>query len=353
MSLPEALALGPEVWDGVLARTAAPSPFMSWAWHRAWADSAPAAELEVSEALLVHAADGNLQAVLPVLARRVTFRRVPLQALTWAIGDVGCPDHLDVLADPDADLDALVPSLEAMPWRVLILSNLAEDAPNADRLCRALARRGHVVRREPLWGCPRMQLPATWDAYLATLSPTRRQTVRRKERGLARDHQVVLTDYTEDRFDEGWSHLVRLHEERWNANGAGGAFRDPAAVGLQRAFARRMAEQGRLWLVTLDLDGRPAAAWYGFAGGDTIYFYQSGRDPGREAESVGAILMGNMIRRAIERGFKWFDFLRGEDTYKTQWTGTQRKTQEIVVFRAGWRGHWVRALDWAAGITHG
>ena len=351
-SLREALALGPDVWDGVLARTASSSPFMGWAWHRAWADTAPAAEVEASEALLLRGPAGNLEAVVPLLARRVTFRRVPVQALTWAIGDVGCPDHLDIMACPEADLDALLPAIEALPWRVLIFGNLAESSPNAERLCRALARRGHAMRREPLWGCPRLQLPASWDAYLATLSPTRRQTVRRKERNLARDHEVAITDYAAHRFDEGWSHLVRLHEQRWNGAGEGGAFRDAAALGLQRAFAQRMAQQERLWLATLDLNGTPAAAWYGFSDDDTVYFYQSGRDPRWEGESVGAVLMGRMIRRAIERGYRWFDFLRGEDAYKTQWTVTQRKTSEIVVFRSGWRGQWVRALDWAAGIAH-
>lgn len=350
MSLTHALALGPAAWDAVMVRAEASSPFMSWAWHRAWAEAAPRAEVEASEVLLLHAHDGGLQALLPVLPRRVTFRRVAVDALTWAIGDAGCPDHLDVLAEPDANLDALVPALEAMPWRILILSNLAEQSPNADRLCRALARRGHVSRREPLWGCPRMQLPGSWDEYLATLTPTRRQTVRRKERSLARGHRVEFTDYTADTFDTGWEHLVRLHEERWSN---AGAFRDAVAVNLQRSFAAEMAARGLLWLTTLDLDGVPAAAWYGFADADTVYFYQSGRDPQWEGESVGLVLMGTMIRRAIERGFRWFDFLRGEDSYKTHWTGTQRKTGEIVVFRAGWRGKWVRALDWAAGVTRG
>ena len=350
MSLSDALALGPEVWDGVVARTEHSSPFMSWAWHRAWAGAAPAADVDASTALVLQAADGELQAVLPVLARRVTFRRMPVRAVTWAVGDAGCPDHLDIPAVPGADMDAFVPALEAMSWQVLILTNLSETSPNADRLCQALARRGHVARRETLWGCPRMRLPATWDEYLATLSATRRQTVRRKERTLSRLHRVTLTDYPEDRFDEGWGHLVRLHEERWLS---AGAFRDPMALALQTAFAREMARQGHLWLVTLDLDGVPAAAWYGFEAGDTVYFYQSGRLPKWEGESVGLVLMGCMIRRAIERGFTWFDFLRGEDTYKTHWTGTQRKTGEIVVFRAGWRGHWVRALDWAAGVAHG
>jgi len=348
----DALALGPALWDGVVARSAAASPFMGWAWHRAWADAAAAADVDASEALLLYGSDGALQVLLPILARRVTFRRVPLAALTWAIGDVGCPDHLDVPAVPEADLAALVPALEAMPWRVLILSNLAERSPNADRLCEALARRGHVARREPLWGCPRLALPGTWEAYLATLTSSRRQTVRRKERSLSRRHHVTLTDYTGagDSFDTGWSHLVRLHEERWSN---AGAFRDPVAVNLQREFARAMAAQGDLWLTTLDLDGVPAAAWYGFASGDTVYFYQSGRDPKWEEESVGLVLMGSMIRRAIERGYRWFDFLRGEDSYKTHWTSTLRKTGEIVVFRSGWRGQLMRALDWAAGMVHG
>lgn len=351
--LAEALALGFRVWDGLAERTESPSPFMSWAWHRAWADAAPRAQVDASEALLLREADeGRIQAILPLLPQRVTFRRVSMPGLTWAIGDVGCPDHLDLLATPDADVGAFVPALEAWPWQVMILANIAEHAPNTGRLCEALARRGHVVRREPLWACPRLRLAATWDDYLATLSATRRQTVRRKERNLSRSHTVAITDYGEARFDEGWSHLVRLHEERWDGAG-GGAFRDPAALGLQRAFAREMAKQGLLWLTTLDLDGVPAAAWYGFTSADTVYFYQSGRAAQWEGESVGLVLMGTMIRRAIEHGYVWFDFLRGEDAYKTQWTGAQRKTSEIVVFRSGWRGQWVRALDWAAGVARG
>jgi len=116
----------------------------------------------------------------------------------------------------------------------------------------------------------------------------------------------------------------------------------------QLCFAEEMARHGRLWLTTLDLDGQPAAAWYGFSSRDTVYFYQSGRAPQWEDASVGLVLMGMMIRRAIERGYRRFDFLRGADAYKRDWTGAQRMTREIVVFRAGWRSGWVRALNWVA-----
>lgn len=343
----DALALGPATWGGLLAQTTAASPFMSWAWHRAWAHSAPPEDLAASEAVLLYDSAGRLQALAPVAARRVSFRRARIAALTWAIGDVGCPDHLDLMATPGADLEALAPALEALPWHVMILSNLTEGAPNVGRLAAALARRGHAVQHTALWSCPYLELPSAWEEYLATLSPTRRQLLRRKERNLYRAHRAVLTDYEADRLDEGWGWLVALHERRWTG---AGVFREPRIERLHRRFACEMARRGQLWLTTLDLDGEPAAAWYGFADRDAVYFYQSGRDPAWERESVGLVLMGLMIRRAIERGYRRFEFLRGEEPYKMQWTGTRRRTSEMTVFRRGWCGSWLRILDWAGRL---
>ncbi|HXO86955.1 MAG TPA: GNAT family N-acetyltransferase [Gemmatimonadales bacterium] len=338
MSLRKGLALGPAAWDRIA------SPFMSWGWHRAWAESAPAAELEACRVLV------SPHAVLPLRLGRVRYRRAWVRALTWAIGDTGCPDELDVPASADTDWDSLAAALDALPWQVVILSNLAETAPNANRLVAALRHRGHAVRHNPLWTCPLLDLPSSWQTYLATLSANRRQILRRKERGLFRDHAARLVDYDTDRLDEGWRHLLRLHEQRWDGPGGGGAFRDPRATRLQREFAGEMAKRKQLWLTTLDLDGQPAAAWYGFTSGDTVYFYQGGRDPRWERESVGLVLMGMMIRRAIERGYRFFDFLRGDDPYKQQWTTARRTTTETVVFRSGWRSLWVRALDTAAAL---
>ncbi len=349
VSLSDALALGPAVWDALSARGGSPSPFMSWAWHRAWVDSAPAEEVAASIALLLHGRDGSLDALLPIRLCRQRFHRMPVHAMTWAVGDVGCPDEFDVPALPAADMSSLAAALQALPWKVLILSNLAEGALHAERLCAALETRGHAVRHRALWPCPQLDLPESWDAYLATLSPNRRQIVRRKERSLKREHRVEVTDYEAKRLEEGWGHLKRLHEQRWEGAG-GGAFREPRSERLQRQFAREMAEGGRLWLSTLDVDGQPAAAWYGFASGDTVYFYQGGRDPRWERESVGLVLMGLMIQRAIERGYRRFSFLRGDDPYKRQWTSSRRMTREAVVFRPGWGGRWLRMLDAVAEL---
>ena len=351
-SLLEALALGPDAWDALRARGTSPSPFMSWAWHRAWANSAPPAEVDATRVLLLHGSDSSLHAVLPVRLCRFRFHRVWVSALNWAIGEIGCPDQLDVLALREADIGSLAAAIEAMPWQVIILDNLVDGAPNAERLCAALAARGHAIRRSPLWSCPWLELPPSWDAYLATLSSNRRQILRRKERSLFRDHGAVVVDYGEDRLDEGWDHLLRLHEQRWDGAG-GGAFRDSRSERLQRQFAAEMAKQNRLWLSTLDLDGEPAAAWYGFSSDDTVYFYQSGRARRWQRESVGLVLMSLMVQRAIRQGYRRFDFLRGDDRYKQHWTPARRKTSETVIFRSGWRRLWLRALDGVSVFRQG
>jgi len=345
--LPEALAHGSLAWDRLLEHSPRASPFAGWAWHGAWVSAAPPEEVHASQAVLLRGAAGALEAVVPVAVRWVRFRRSRVRALTWAIGDLGCPDHLDVPALPDADLAAVVPALTSLDWDVMVLGNLAPDAPNAARLAAALLRLGCAIRREALWSCPYLELPSSWEEYLASLSPTRRQTLRRKERNLQRDHAVSVTDYGAERLDEGWRRLVTLHEQRW---GGTGSFSDPRVERLHRCFARELGRRGQLWLTTLDVDGEPAAGWYGFANHETVYFYQSGRDPRWEDQSVGVLLMATMIRRAIERGYRWFDFLRGDEAYKLEWTPSQRVTGELVAFRPTWRGRWLRALDLAGRL---
>ena len=343
LSLIDALARGSERWDAMLGSSASTSPFMRWAWHDAWAASASPEALQASFAILVGDPDAPVTGALPLGLRAVSFRRKRVTALTWAIGNIGCPDHLDFPLPPDAPLDDVIPLLEALPWDLIVFGGVADPAPNVTRLTEGFARRGFPVRRAPLDTCPWIALPDSWDTYLAGLSATRRQSIRRQERRLQREHTLTLTDYGVDRLDEGWRHLVSLHAARW---GGPGVLGDPRLNCLLRRFSGELAASDELWLTTLDLDGQAVAAWHGFACGDTVYFYQSGRDPAYDSKSVGTTLMAAMIRRAIERGYRRFDLLRGDDAYKKDWGAVKRPIHEVVVFRPGWRGVWLRALDW-------
>lgn len=344
MRLPllDALAIGAERWDELALSSPRPSPFMRWAWHRAWSETAPPDERESASVIATHGPDGRLQALLPFRLERLRFRRAPATVLVWAVGDLGAPDHLDLPCASDGTLENAASLVEELPWDVMALRHVADEPTAVSRLAESLSRRGMVVRRKPLDACPYLDLPGDWDAYLASLSPARRYTIRRKERALGRKYTVTISDYAPDRLDEGWSRLRELHTRRF---GSADVFADDRVDRLLRTFNADVAPSGDIWLTTLDLDGQPAAAWYGFAWNDTVYFYQGGRDPRWDADSVGLVLGAVMLRRAIERGYRRFDFLRGREAYKYSWTSTEQLNHEVTIFRRNWRGTMLLGLD--------
>jgi hypothetical protein len=339
MPLVKALDLGREAWECPSTGGGHRSPFMSWSWYRAWADIAAPENVAQSEVVALGNSKQDLLAICPVRLRRMRFGFGSVAALTWAGGDLGAPDHLDLPVSDNVELDALVTGLAAQPWDVMVLPDVADDAPNLRRVFAAFEARGYTLSHRALWGCPCLDLPDSWDGYLQTLSSSRRQTFRRKERKLEREHDVELVEYGPERFDEGWAHLMRLHELRWEDAGSAFTGKGPQ---MHRRFAQELATLGKLWLFTLNVDGEPAAAWYGFGWGRTVYFFQAGRDPEWERKSVGITLMNKMIRRAIEQGYTRFDFMRGEEGYKMKWTEHQRMCYEWVVFRPGLKGMWLR-----------
>jgi CelD/BcsL family acetyltransferase involved in cellulose biosynthesis len=345
--LSDALGMGAAAWDALASLPPMSSPFTSWAWYDAWLGSATPEERARATVLTLHDGKDQPTAMFPFALCRVPFRRATAKALTWATGQDGTPDHLDVVGHPDAAVEKLAGPMEEMEWDVIVLSDVAACAPGVDRLVATFAHKGFVISRRPMHTCPYLDLPRDWDSYLASLSASRRQTIRRKERKLEREYGATFTDYTSETLETGWQRFLMLHKRRWN--GPGG-FREPRSERLVRRFLERLAASGSLWLTTLDVHGEPAAAWCGFTWKDTVYFYQSGREPQWEAQSVGLVLMSRMIRRAIEGGYRSFDFMKGDESYKWTWTSTSRQTYEVLVFRPGFRGTCLRGLDMARRV---
>ena len=321
-------------WLDVACAAGSRFPSLLYDWHSAWAEVTDSTSLETAQVIRVVDETSGLLGILPLSISKRAGGPLALRRLEWPLEDLACPDHLDVPVVSATAASAIVRALLGLRWDALRLESLAHHSPGAQQLAAALTEQGCRVEWLPGEVCPYVDLPETWDSYLASLSPTRRQTVRRKERALFREHAVTVVDYAVDRLEEGWSHLLRLHHLYRPHDSAFG----PNEARLQKAFAAALASQSRVWLTTLDVDGVPVAAWYGFATGDTMCFYQSGRDPAWEHASVGQVLMGIMIRRAIEHGFRAFDFLRGDEPYKMTWTSTKRDDRILVAYRASLRG---------------
>ena len=138
---------------------------------------------------------------------------------------------------------------------------------------------------------PIIQLPATWDAYLDSLSKKDRHELRRKLRRLTTEAQGqwswrTVRDAAE--LPQALSDFFDLHAK----SGAGKAgFWDQARRAFFEANARAMLSAGWLHLSFLELNGGRAATIYAYDYGDTMGLYNSGYDPAHSYFSVGVLLV--------------------------------------------------------------
>jgi dTDP-4-amino-4,6-dideoxygalactose transaminase len=166
-----------------------------------------------------------------------------------------------------------------------------------------------------------------WDDVLGGMSPNLRQQVRRKERNLQRRHDIRFRlSNTAERVEQDVETLFQLHAARW---GEKAEWFTATTQRFHREFAMVAFERGwlRLWL--LEVDGGPVAAWYGFRYGGAESYYQAGRKPEWERESVGFVLLAHSIRAAVEDGMREYRFLEGGEAYKYRFATEDRGLETI------------------------
>ncbi|MEA2423549.1 MAG: hypothetical protein QOF55_2648, partial [Thermoleophilaceae bacterium] len=157
------------------------------------------------------------------------------------------------------------------------------------------------------------------------------EQVRRRERKLRREHEVDVRLSDGDRLDADLDALFRLHEARWS-EGESEALTG-ARERFHRDFARRALERGWLRLWVLEADGAPRAAWYGFRFAAMEWYYQSGRDPEWERQSVGFVLMSHTIKQAFDDGMLEYRLLRGGEEYKSRFSSDDPGLETVALPR--------------------
>jgi CelD/BcsL family acetyltransferase involved in cellulose biosynthesis len=158
-----------------------------------------------------------------------------------------------------------------------------------------------------------IDLADTWDGYLAKLSGKDRHELRRKIRRAEAGGPRIEVARTPAAMDALMDGFVALH--RQSKVGKARFMDEPMEV-FFRILGRDLAEAGLAALWMLWLDERPAAALFCLEQGGAVSLYNSGFDPEARAMSPGVVLIARTIEDAIARGFRRYDFLRGEEPYK-------------------------------------
>jgi len=245
------------------------------------------------------------------------------------IGSADVCDYLDFVIAPGREKDffnLLLDDLRQKGVNHLDLRPLRPDSTVLTNLASIAQNRGHEVLCHPEDVSLELDLPSTWEEYLATLTARQRHEVRRKLRRLAEAGRVgygfvkdsAAVHNSMDTF------LKMFSESRQDK----ATFLTARMESFFRSLADSMATAGLLRLGILELNLLPAAMVMCFDYNDCIYLYNSGYDPQYNSLSVGLLCKVLCIKESIQEGKKRFDFLKGGETYKYQLGG-----REVPLYR--------------------
>ena len=124
--------------------------------------------------------------------------------------------------------------------------------------------------------------------------------------------------------------FFEMHFKRFGTNSV---FYTQENKAFNTEVSSQLLKNSSLKLYFMKINDDFASAMYCFEYNNKLLFYQVGYDPKWLKVSALKILIFNVIEDSINRKLVEFDFGRGTENYKFEWTDTVRETQDILIFR--------------------
>jgi len=250
------------------------------------------------------------------------------------LGGSDVTDYMGPVARPGLErgvAEGLITALLDLPWTEADLAGLPKGSAWLPALEEAAGSRGIAVERGSDGVAPLIELPGSFDRYLAALPAKLRHEMRRKERRLAEEAgNYRLTLSTPETVGEDLDRFMELHR---SSPGPKGTFMHAGMETFFRRLAEALLPAHQFDLAFIEVDGQKAAGAIGFAYGDTFSLYNSAFDREFARWSPGMVLVTNLIRRAAEAGRRRFDMLKGDLDYKYRFGAAPRRIRRLVLRR--------------------
>jgi CelD/BcsL family acetyltransferase involved in cellulose biosynthesis len=338
-----------DAWNRLVERMDGSEAFYYWEWAAARLEHG----LSESDELFILAAEkhGELLAIAPLCIQRAGLGPIKGRVVRTITGDHA--DYGSFYLDPGQNHRPLLAALLGVlrdhrhRWDVLHLLNFSSRNPQtfllADVAESEFGMKCHFGERMLT---PYVSYGANHDAKAAG---SQRKNIERRERGLHRDHQVeiVIGGAFSEEF---WTCFIEFHLARWPESN----FRDPAHVAFLRDAVTRLEPLGKVEVSWLRLDGELAAMHLGFKTADKVGYYIPVMAPRFQQKGVGGILLKNVIAHYAGQKQE-FDFLRGNEPYKFDWTDTVAANHHLLIEQASARSRavsaFLRAKDCLRGMA--
>ena len=237
-------------------------------------------------------------------------------------------DYTGIICAPefaDRAIPALAKHLRKMHWTKLHLENLRMSERRLRLFLKNLADERLDIRKMTRVNkvdnvnnckCPSLDLPESWDAYLEQkLGSNTRQKFRRFLRRVESSDEFRITHADASTIDRDIGILLEFWRVKWTPRKGNLV---PGLLKSNRTLFKNAFASGTLFLPILWHGDKPLCALAFFVDPvkRAMLFHMTGRDETADVIPSGMVLHAYCIRRAIEQGFRTYDFLRGDEPYK-------------------------------------
>lgn len=320
-----------EEWNVLLGHSHMRVPFLTYEFQRAWWDHLGGGEWKDAQLniLIARNEDHRLIGVAPLFRSQKTEGMADL----YFIGSHEIADFLDFIVGPEDHKEFLQTVLETLQtdedWQSLDLYNLLDTSRTTEVLSALTVEDSLNFKVATLKPSPYIPVPATLDAYMASLDSKQAHELRRKMRRAAKNPVPISIEIVEDKGQlptalVDFFALMRQEVDKHR-------FLTGPMQAQMEAMAEAAFDGGWLQMFFLKAGDKRIAGYMNFDFDNCIWAYNAGFDNQHAELSPGWLLMAEMMRWSIEHGRKIFDFMRGDEEYKYRFGGTGRFVQRVTI----------------------
>ncbi|MGB9678837.1 MAG: GNAT family N-acetyltransferase [Thermoanaerobacteraceae bacterium] len=179
--------------------------------------------------------------------------------------------------------------------------------------------------------CPYVMLPESWDIYINSLNGKFRRNLNYETKRFFKDYDGTFSNVTDIKnLNYSMDKLIELHQARWKKKHMPGVFYSNKVRKFHKKVAKDMLLNRRLSLFELKDKDKVVSSLLSYHVNKKRYYYISGYDLDYDKRSVGTIMVGLAIKKSIEEGDEIFDFLRGDEDYKKNWTLSKKRNIRFI-----------------------
>jgi CelD/BcsL family acetyltransferase involved in cellulose biosynthesis len=316
-------------WNELLARSYANNIFLTWEWQFSWAECF----LKDGKHLFVLAVYRNdtIVGIAPFYLRPCRISGLPIKQIGFLGTPEGDCDYLDVIISKGEEsavsktLYDFLFSEASRLWDCLKFTDIRSNSLFLLHLMNCVEAQGKYLEITKGSFCPYVSLPSTREQFYKTLSSNRREQFRRHLKLLMESGNVRHLSVSPADSPQLMDEFFTFYEKEK------GVVNTPLK-GLLEHLILNSGNQNRIQLDLLISDKKIIAGFLHLCHENTMYMYLMAVNKTSHPKiSIGNVLVGLSIEKAIDRGFCLYDFLKGEEAYKFHWANGFNTSQLIFL----------------------